>query len=629
MFHVEHRRVATAGDLGEIRRPMSSPYPVIVVGGGHAGVEAAHAAARLGADVVLLTLRAGAVVRLSCNPAIGGIGKGHLVREIDALGGVMGRAADLAGIHFRVLNRSRGPAVHGPRVQQDHDHYPAVVGAMLAAESRITVVEAEAADLEIQNGAVRGVVAADGRSWRGAAVVVTTGTFLRGLLFQGENETPGGRVGEPPANLLSAALRRCGLQLERFKTGTPPRLLRDSLDFSRFEQQPGDDTPEPFSFEHLEGRFEPSLPQVLTHVTYTNPAAHDVVRGGLDRSPLFTGRIKARGPRYCPSFEDKVVKFSDRERHLLHLEPMGLEHPWIYVNGLSTSLPPEIQDELVASIDGLRDASIARYGYAVEYDYAPPTQLHPTLECRGVRNLFLAGQICGTTGYEEAAGLGIVAGINAGRRACGTEAWVPDRLSSYIGVMVDDLTTRGVLEPYRMFTSRAEVRLSLAADNADRRLTPVGVALGVVPPTRAARARARWERIETALARLDSGPLDGPRPATLGDRVRRGEDSHALIAREAPELSERDRETAVALMRYRGYLERESREVERLRRLEHVAIPAELEFSAVPGLSTEVRERLEQVRPTSLGQAARIPGLTPAAVALLAAAVDQRRRVEP
>ncbi len=608
---------------------MTSLLPVIVVGGGHAGVEAAHAAARLGADVMLLTLRADALVRLSCNPAIGGIGKGHLVREIDALGGVMGRAADLAGIHFRVLNRSRGPAVHGPRVQQDHDRYPAVVSAMIAAEPRIWVEEAEAADLVVENGAVSGVIASDGRSWPAAAVVVTTGTFLRGLLFQGEDETPGGRVGEPPANLLSDALSRCGLRLERFKTGTPPRLLRDSLDFSRFEEQPGDATPEPFSFDHLGAGFAPPLRQVLTHVTYTNPAAHDIVRGGLDRSPLYTGRIKARGPRYCPSFEDKVVKFADRERHMLHLEPMGLDHSWIYVNGLSTSLPPAVQDELVASIDGLREARIARYGYAVEYDYAPPTQLHPTLECRTVRNLFLAGQICGTTGYEEAAGLGLVAGINAGRRACRAEAWVPDRLSSYVGVMVDDLTTRGVLEPYRMFTSRAEVRLSLAADNADRRLTPVGAALGVVSPARAARARARWERIETVLERLDPGALDGPRPATTGDRVRRGEDPLPLVARDAPELGERDRDTAIALMRYRGYLEREAREVERLRRLEHVPIPAGLEFGAVPGLSTEVRERLEQVRPTSLGQAARIPGLTPAAVALLAAAVDQRRRTAP
>ena len=608
---------------------MVSRPPVVVIGAGHAGVEAAHAAARLGADVLLLTLRSDTVVRLSCNPAIGGIGKGHLVREIDALGGVMGLAADLAGIHFRVLNRSRGSAVHGPRVQQDHDRYPETVRSILGRESRIEIVEGEAAAIATERGRTVAVETADGRRFPAAAVVLTTGTFLRGRLFRGEEETPGGRTGEPPAERLSGALSGLGLRLERFKTGTPPRLLRSSLDVSRFEEQPGDETPEPFSFEHLAGeRFEPPLPQVLTHLAYTNPCVHAIVRGGLDRSPLYTGRIRARGPRYCPSFEDKVVKFADRDRHLLHLEPMGLDHPWIYVNGFSTSLPPEIQEAMIRAIAGLEQAQVARHGYAVEYDFAPPTQLHPTLETRAVRGLFLAGQICGTTGYEEAAALGIVAGINAGLAASGREPWVPDRLTSYLGVIVDDLTTRGVLEPYRMFTSRAEVRLSLAADNADRRLTPVGERLGVVPPDRARRARERWNRIETALAALDPGPLDGPRPPSAGDRIRRGDPSDEILDRSLPAglLGARDAETAVALIRYRGYLEREAREVERLRGAEKIRVPAGFLFEAVPGLSSEIRERLQQVQPASLGQAARIPGMTPAAVGLLAAALDQRRR---
>ncbi len=613
---------------------MPLPHTLVVIGGGHAGVEAAHAAARMGVEVVLLTLRREALVRLSCNPAIGGIGKGHMVREIDALGGVMGSAADMAGIHFRVLNRRRGPAVQGPRVQQDHSRYPQVVQRLVETQPGILVEEGEAARIVAVGGRVQAVETTDGRSFRACAVVLTTGTFLRGRLFRGEDETPGGRVGEAPADALSADLARAGLRLDRFKTGTPPRLDRKSLDYARFTVQPGDDPPEPFSFASLaERRFTPRLPQRPTHITFSNPRVHEIVRANLGRSPLYTGRIRARGPRYCPSFEDKVVKFADRDRHLLHLEPMGLDHPWVYVNGLSTSLPADIQEEMVHAIEGLGTARVARHGYAVEYDYVPPTQLWPTLETRAVRGLFLAGQICGTTGYEEAAALGLVAGANAALAALGRDPWIPDRLTSYIGVMVDDLTTRGVLEPYRMFTSRAEVRLSLAADNADRRLTPVGQRLGLVGGDRAARARERWRRIEAGAAALEGDwDLDAPHPATPADRIRRGEDPGALLDDHLPAdlaLGERDRETLVALVRYRGYLAREERDIERLRQAERVAIPEGFRFQAVPGLSTEVRERLEQLRPGSLGQAARIPGVTPAAIGLLAAAVGQRRASAP
>jgi len=613
---------------------MRGKDPVVVIGGGHAGVEAASAASRLGLEVLLLTFDPAALARLSCNPAIGGIGKGHLVREIDALGGLMGLAADAAGTHFRVLNRSRGPAVRGLRAQQDHDLYPAAVKAMLDSDPRISAIAGEAAGLRVEGGRVVGVETADGGCLPASAVVLTTGTFLRGLLFQGESVTPGGRLGEAPANAISLALTSLGLRLGRFKTGTPPRLWRDSVDTGRFEEQPGDPDPTPFSFLNLSrGRFRPRLPQLSTWIAYSNERVHALVRGNLDRSPLHTGRIRARGPRYCPSFEDKVVRFADRDRHLLHLEPMGIEHPWVYVNGLSTSLPPEIQAELVASIEGLERSRVARWGYAVEYDFVPPTQLRPTLEARCSPGLFLAGQICGTTGYEEAAGLGLVAGANAALFALGREGWVPDRLNSYLGVMVDDLTTVGVLEPYRMFTSRAELRLSLAPDSADRRLTEGGAAIGLVGPDRTRAARARWDRLDRALVLLDrSADRRGARAETAGDRIRRGADPLPLFAEHLPpglELAPHDADTLLGRLRYRGYLEREQREAARLADAEKVRIPASFSYDGISGLSNEVRERLLEVRPSSLGQASRIPGLTPAALALLAAALAQRERAAP
>lgn len=605
--------------------------PVVVVGGGHAGVEAADAAARMGVDVVIVTLQADAMVRLSCNPAIGGIGKSHLVREVDALGGLMGRAADRAGIHFKVLNRSRGPAVQAPRIQQDYDAYPRVVSDLLSERLNLTVLEAEATGLLIDDGRVVGVQTADGDAIRASAVVLTSGTFLGGRLYRGEEVVAGGRVGEPPAVGLSEALTRAGVQLDRFKTGTPPRIVASSLELERFQKQPGDASPEPLSFDHLaQDPFEPPLEQTLTWLAYTNSTVHEVVRDNLHLSPLYTGRINSKGPRYCPSFEDKVVKFPDRDRHLLHLEPMGLNHPWIYLNGLSTSLPPEAQAELVRSIQGLENADVARWGYAVEYDFVPPTQLRSSLELRQLPGLFLAGQICGTTGYEEAAGLGLVAGANAALAALGRSPWNPSRFRSYLGVMVDDLTTRGVLEPYRMFTSRAELRLSLAPDTADRRLEPVGRELGLVSSERSHRTRDRWSRIERALRALEpAGELSAPRPVQPADRIRKGEDAANILRESYPESAEwpaADRRTLVSQMRYRGYLEIERREAAKLQKAEQVRIPADFDFAEVPGLSVEVRERLQHARPDSLGQASRIPGMTPAAIALLTAALAPARR---
>lgn len=607
-----------------------SKLPIVVVGSGHAGAEAASAAARIGVDVLLLTLKADAVARLSCNPAIGGIGKSHLVREIDALGGLMGLAADLGGIHFRLLNRSRGPAVQGARVQQDLERYPAVIKEFLAAEPRIQILEGEASRLMVDKGRVVGVETGAGERIRASAVVLTTGTFLGGKLYQGEKVTAGGRVGEPPATALSDSLRECGLRLDRFKTGTPPRLDRESLDYSRFQAQPGDEDPEPLSFQHLRHHaFSPALLQTTTYLATSTPRTHDVVRAHLDRSPLYSGRMRARGPRYCPSFEDKVVKFPDRDKHLLHLEPMGLEHPWIYVNGLSTSFPPEVQQELVASIPGLEMAQIRRYGYAVEYDFVPPTQLDSTLESRAVRGLFLAGQVCGTTGYEEAAALGLVAGTNAALSARGLNPWIPNRFESYVGVMVDDLTHTGVLEPYRMFTSRAELRLSLSPDTADRRLAPVGRSLGLISPDQAATIAERWERIEAALGHLESPTSGGsPRPDSPADRIRRGEDPLKIIASVLPQTADwpaSDRRTLISKIRYRGYLDIERRETAKLRKLERVRIPPNLSFLSIPGLSHEIRQRLDEARPRFLGQASRIPGMTPAALGLLAAVIAAPR----